>query len=113
MPLRDEDFENVDAGEPHLLLPREGWYPAKFHSCETREYGSWGEKLIFHWHVFLSSDTTHFVPVNRYYNVERDGGGRFKFGPLHDFRKDWIAANRGRLPSHPSRLPMKIWRQSL
>lgn len=111
--LRDEDFENVDAGEPHILIPNEGNYPARFDYGETKHYTSWGEKLIFHWIVFLSQDQSQSVSLNRYYNLERSGGGQFKFGPLHDYRKDWIAARRGKVPVDRTRLSISIWKKSL
>lgn len=113
MKLRDQDFDNVDPGEPRFLIPQEGWYPAQFIDYESKLYGSWGEKLIFQWKVFTSFDKNKPVILCRYYNLERKGGGQFKFGPLHDYRKDWVAANGGRHPLDRSRLSISIWKERL
>jgi hypothetical protein len=113
MPLRDEDFDNVDPGEPRILIPEEGWYPGMVNSYEAKPYGRWGEKLIFHWKVFTSFDKSKSVTLCRYYNFQRKGGGQFKFGPLHDYRKDWVAANGGRHPLERSRLSISIWKERL
>lgn len=113
MEVRDEDFDNVDAGEPRFLIPDEGWYPAQLSSYETKRYGGWGNKLIFRWKVFTSKDKTAFKLIPRYYNYERDGGGRFRFGPLHAYRRDWIAANGGRHPINRSKLPCSILKTGL
>lgn len=113
MQVRDEDFDNVNPGEPHVLIPNEGWYPAEFDGVESKFYGSWGEKLIVQWKVFTSNDLTAFKMIPRYYNVERDKGNRFKFGEFHEYRRDWIRSNRGRHPLVRSRLPLSIWKQSL
>jgi hypothetical protein len=113
MPLRDEDFDNVNPGEPRFLIPQEGCYFAQFIDYKSKPYGSWGEKLIFQWKVFTSFDKSKPVTLSRYYNLERTGGGQFKFGPLHDYRKDWIAANGGRHPLERSRLPISIWKERL
>jgi hypothetical protein len=108
MELRDEGFENVNPGEPRFWV-REGQYPAQFMVHEIKRY-SWGEKIIFHWKVFTSNDLTQFQLLDRYYNLKRDKGGRFQFGPLHDYRKDWIAANGGRHPVERHRLLITIYR---
>ncbi|THJ19196.1 MAG: hypothetical protein CAF45_016315 [Nitrospira sp. CG24E] len=110
MQLRDEDFDNVDPGKPRILVAGEGGWPAQFAGYETKHYGKWGEKLIFQWKVFTSIDKSKFETLIRYYNLSRNGGERFQFGPLHDFRKDWVAANGGRLPLNPSRLSLSIWK---
>lgn len=111
MDVRDEDFENVNPGEPRFLIP-EGEYPAQFIDRELKYYG-WGEKLLLHWKIFTSKDLTQFQMLDRFYNVKRDKGGRFQFGPLHDYRKDWIAANGGRHPAERCRLPIAIFRHGL
>lgn len=113
MPVTDKDFENVDPGELRILIPKEGWYPAQYNGYKTVFYDGWGEKLIFQWNVFTSSDKSKSVPLKRYYNLERKGGGRFKIGPLHAFRKDWVAANGGKVPMDRSSLPIPIWTTSL
>ena len=109
MEIRDEDFDNVNPGELRFLL-QEGRYPAQYNGYEAKHYGRWGEKLIFQWKVFTSIDRDKFQMLCRYYNITRDKGGRFKFGPLHDYRKDWIAANGGKILSDRSRLPLSIFR---
>jgi hypothetical protein len=111
MELRDEDFENINPGEPRPLI-EEGLWPAQWLGREARVYG-WGEKLIFEWKVFMAFDKTRSVSLSRFYNAERDKAKRFVFGPLHDYRKDWVAANGGRLPLDRSRLPLSIWRDRL
>jgi hypothetical protein len=110
MELRDEDFDNVNPGELRILIPNEGWYPAQFVGYKGKRYGSWGEKLLFQWKVFTSFDKCKSVSLCRYYNLERKGGGQFQFGPLHDYRKDWVAANGGKHPLDPKRLPLSIWK---
>jgi hypothetical protein len=109
MQIREEDFENVNPGEQRILLV-EGYWPAEFVSCESKNYGVWGEKLIFHWKVFTSLDKRTFRILYHWHNCQRDKGGRFKFGPLHSYRKDWIAANHGKMPLDPRRLPLSIWK---
>lgn len=110
MQLRDEDFDNVNPGEPRILLAGEGGWPAQFAGYEAKRYGQWGEKMIFRWKVFTSVDKSKVVTLPRYYNCDRDNGGRFKFGPLHAYRKDWVAANGGKLLQDRSRLPLSIWK---
>lgn len=111
MDLRDEDFENVNPGEPRIFM-LDGQYPAQFIGRKSKHY-SWGEKLIFHWRVFISRDLTESKTLDRYYNAHRDKAGRFLFGDLHGYRKDWIAANGGKHPSLRSRLPITIFGNSL
>lgn len=113
MELRDEDFDNVNPGEPRFLIPQEGGYPAQFIGSEIKRYGRWGEKLIFKWKVFTSQGIDNFVILWRYYNLERDNGGRMKFGPLHAYRKDWVAANGDKHPLNRSRLPLSIFQERL
>jgi len=113
MELRDEDFANVNPGETRVLIPEEGWYRAQFNGYEAKRYGRWGEKLIFQWKVFTSHDKASFKMLYRYYNLDRDKGERFKFGPLHAYRKDWVAANRGRHPLNRASLPLSIFREHL
>lgn len=112
MDIRDEDFDNVNPGEQRFLL-QEGWYPAQLNGCEAKHYGRWGEKLIFQWKVFTSNDKIAFKMIPRYYNLDRDKGGRYKFGPLSGYRKDWVAANGGKLLENRSRLPLSIFRERL
>lgn len=113
MELRDEDFDNVNPGEPRFLIPHEGGYPAQFIGYEARHYPRWGEKLIFRWKVFTSLDRSTSHTLCRYYNLTRDPANRFRFGPLHDYRKDWIAGNGGRHLSDRSRLPLSLWQERL
>ena len=113
MQLRDEDFDHVNPGEPRILIPREGSYPAQFNGYESKHYGLWGEKLVFQWKVFTSKDKDAFTMLNRYYNLARDGGGRLKFGDFHDYRRDWVRANGGRLPMVRSKLPLSIFQEHL
>src|SRR5262249_47499289 len=109
MQLREEDFDNVNPGEARPLI-EEGLWPADFVGLESRS-GRWGEKLYANWKVFIAPGKGQFVVLPRYYTVERDGGGRFKFGRLHAYRKDWIASNGGRVPLDANRLPPSIWQK--
>ena len=110
MQIHEEDFENVDPGEPRILFPDEGVWPAQFIRWEAKGYGPWGEKLIVQWRVLSACPTSSPVTLSRYYNLQRGAGNRFKFGPLHAFRKDWIAANGGRHPLDRSKLPLSIFK---
>lgn len=110
MQICDEDFENIDPGEPRVLIAEEGIWPAQFVSFQTKTYGQWGEKLIIQWRVFIHHDKSKHVMLCRFYNLQRDRGNRLKFGPLHDYRKDWIAANGGRHPLDRSKLPLSIFK---
>lgn len=60
-----------------------------------------------------SPDQLSDVDIPGFYNLERDGGGRYKFGAHHAYRKDWIVANGGKLPGNPNRLPLTIFRERL
>jgi len=111
MEIRDEDFDHVDPGEPRVLI-EEGVWPARWLRHEAKVYG-WGEKLIFHWEVFMAFDRSRSLSLNRFYNAKRDRANRFCFGPLHDYRKDWVSANRGRHPLERSRLSISIWKERL
>ena len=113
MPVCDDDFNNVNPGEIRVLLPDEGCYPAQFIGYEAKRYSGWGEKLICQWKVLTTPDRTHFTILPRYYNLERDGGNRFKFGPLHDYSKDWVAANGGRHPLDRCNRSISIFRERL
>jgi hypothetical protein len=108
--MRDEDFDNVDLGQIRPWLP-EGYYPAKWKGREIKEY-SWGEKLIFQWEVFTSSDLKDPVILSTYYNARRGPGNRFIFGPCHNYRKDWVSANAGKLPVG-NQLSLSVWQQKL
>lgn len=105
--LRDQDFENVDPGEARVWLPG-GIYLAKVLRRDIKHY-SWGEKLIFDWAVHTSKDLSQSETLHGYYNVKRNGGNRLCFGPGHAYRRDWIAANEGKLPSDPKRLPPAVF----
>jgi len=107
MKIRDEDFDNVNPGEPRVLI-EEGVWPARWLRREAKVYG-WGEKLIFHWEVFMACDKSRFVVLNCFYNAKRDRAKRFQFGQLHNYRKDWVAANGGRASLDRSKLPLTIW----
>lgn len=109
MELHDEEFDNVNPGESIILIPSQGFYPAQFSRREIRQYGTWGTKLLFYWKVFVTPDMTTSVDLVRYYNAERDKAGRFKFGPLHGYRQDWVAANRGKVPLAREKLPPSIF----
>lgn len=107
--MKDEDFENINPGEQRPWLP-EGLYPGEWESYSTRFYNDFGEKLIFKWTVFTSVDLTKSVKLYHYYGLKRDGGGRFVFGDLHDYRKDWVAGNNGRLLMDRKKLPLSLWK---
>ena len=105
------DFEDVEAGEPRRLLPQPGVYPAEYVTHFIRKFASWGEKLIFEWKVFTNPnlDPKQTVKLCRYYNVKRTRAGKFCFGDGHDYRKDWIAANGGRLPLDRGKVPFTVF----
>lgn len=112
MKLRDEDFENVDPGESRPLI-EEGVWPAQYLRKEGIPPGRYGEKLYVWWKVFMSLDKGRSVVLPRYYNIERNKGGRPKFGHHHAFRRDWVQSNDGRLPLEPNKLPLSIWERGL
>jgi len=100
----DDEFENVNPGKPRLSIP-DGIYPARYVD-KTITFMRWGEKLVITWKVFISVDfrdaemrNEGYVFLQGYYNINRDEGNRLVFGPHSAYRKDWIAANNGRLPS--------------
>ena len=109
MQLGDEDFDNVNPGEPRILID-EGLWPAAFVGMEIRP-SRWGEKLCVSWKVFMNLDRSRFHVLTRFYNLQRDGGGRFKFGHLHAYRGDWIVANHGKLPMDPKKLPPTVFKK--
>lgn len=111
MQLRDEDFENVDPGEPRPLI-EEGVWLAQWQGREAKVYG-WGEKLNFRWKVFMAFDKSRSVNLSRFYNAIRNRAKRFLFGDLHDYRRDWVAANGGRHPLERSKLPLSIFQERL
>jgi hypothetical protein len=98
------DFNNINPGESKFLVPP-GVYPARFLDREAKTYVPWGEKLVFRWQIFTAYDLSSSITLYRYYNLERDGGGRFMFGDGHHYWKDWVAANDGRRPIERKRLP--------
>ncbi len=105
--VQDEDFEDIDPGEPRVLI-EERTYTALWQKKEVRKY-PFGEKLVFFWNVHMSADLSRSVSLCGYYSLTRNRAGRFIFGPHHGYRHDWIAANDGRLPSNPKHLPSRIW----
>ena len=112
--LDDDEFNDVNAGDPRPFMA-EGIYPALW-AARTRKKYKWGEKLIFTWTVFTTINfrnpamKDNCVSLPGYYNVRRDKGKRPIFGPGSAYRKDWIAANDGRLPQPPHRLPLSVFR---
>lgn len=112
MDLRDEDFNNVNPGEPRILI-EQGMWPAQYLRKEGRPPGRYGEKLYVWWRIFMSLDKGRSVVLPRYYNIERDKGGRLKFGHHHAFRRDWVQSNYGRLPLEPNKFPPSIWEQGV
>ena len=109
--MKDEDFENIVPVDPLPLL-QEGVYPMRYRGRRTTRY-SYGEKLVFDYEVGLVPDFRDSKTLSRYYNVKRNAAGRFKFGPLHDYRRDWIAANYGKWPAHPGRLPLSVFQSKV
>lgn len=97
------EFENINSGEQRIYI-QPGVYRGKLQKWEMKN-GRYGEKLYFSWEVFLGGNGERTVTLCRFYNVKRDENGRLIFGDGHDYRKDWIRANRGRLPPSRSRLP--------
>jgi hypothetical protein len=110
--LLDDDFENVAGGEPLPWLPP-GLYPAQLVRSRKRMYVGWGEKKIFHWEVFMSPDLKRYVELLQFHAVNRDDKGKAIFGHHCRLRKDWIAANGGKLPSDSRRLPLSVFRKLL
>jgi hypothetical protein len=111
--LTDADFENLAPGNRRTLI-HPGCYPARFRDRRL-DYRrkDWGEKLVCDWEVYPDPSTKQFVVLSRYYNITRDGGGRFIFGHGHDYRNDWIMANRGKHPLEKYRLPVTIFKNGL
>lgn len=111
----DDEFNNIDPGDPPVLLAQ-GVYPALWEKRTIRQT-PWGEKLSFHWRVFSSSPfrgstvrEDSGTSLSSYYNIKRDKGNRFKFGKHHAYRKDWIAANNGKLPQPAHSLPLSVFK---
>jgi hypothetical protein len=102
--MNDEDFNSINPGESKLWVPP-GQYPAQYLDFKTRLYRPWGEKLVFRWRIFIACDLSNSITLYRYYNLKRDGGGRFMFGDGHDYWKDWVAANNGKRPLNREKLP--------
>ena len=50
----DDEFKNVNSGNPPLWIP-EGIYPAQLVDREITST-PWGEKLVFSWNVFISTE---------------------------------------------------------
>ncbi len=107
--FEDEDFENVNPGDARTLIAAEGIYPALWKG-RTPSASPWGPKIQFEWLVYLSPDFSQSVRLHAYYNAKRDAGNRFRFGPNHAFRKDWIAANRGILPARSTALSLSLFK---
>ena len=109
--LSDDDFENVAGGDLLPWLPP-GDYPGRCLGRQKKLY-SWGEKDIWEWEVWISGDAKGCVQLSRFYHVNRDDRGRRIYGPYCGYRKDWIAANFGKPPGDPRRLPPSIFRNRL
>jgi hypothetical protein len=107
--LTDEDFENINPGDARTWIAAAGVYPAIWKD-RTSSASPWGPKIKFEWLVYVTQDFSRSVTLHAFYNAKRDRGNRFKFGPNHAFRKDWIAANRGVLPSRPTALPLSVFK---
>jgi hypothetical protein len=107
--LRPEDFENLANGAPQPWC-QPGGYIARWLGGEIR-FTPWGEKLYFSWRIYLTLrlDERDSIVVYRYHDLTRDGGGRFVFGALHSYRRDWIAANWGKYPSRFNSLPYSVF----
>ncbi len=110
--FEDDDFENVNPGDARTLISVQGIYPASWKG-RTPSASPWGPKIKFQWLVYTALDYSQSVALNGYYNAKRDRSKRFTFGPNHAFRKDWIAANRGILPSLPTALPLSVFRDGM
>jgi hypothetical protein len=109
----DDEFKNVNAGQPLILIP-EGIYPARLVGKEIKRT-PWGEKLVLTWEVFTSPDFRDAgrrndctVLLQRYYNIKRDKG-KLVLGPHSNYHKDWIAANKGRHPEPRHSLPPSVF----
>jgi hypothetical protein len=106
--MRDEDFENIDAGPPLILIP-EGYYPADCLGYQAWKYGpEWGERLIVAWKVILSIDQQHTVDLTSYYTIRRNPAGRFCATDRCGYHRDWIKANDGKLPTRRNCLPFHV-----
>jgi hypothetical protein len=110
--LSDDDFENVAGGEPLPWLPPDQ-YPARLVRSRKKMYLGWGEKKIFHWQVYISPDLKQHVELLQFHGVTRDDKGNAIFGHHSRYRKDWIAANGGRLPYDPRRLSLSVFKKLL
>src|SRR6478736_4696622 len=91
----EDAFENLSPSEQRVFLPP-GQYPGKFLRWEEVNT-PWGLKLCVYWQVFPSGEDQKSVQLRRHYNLSTDKDGKWIFGDGHDYRKDWIRANRGRL----------------
>lgn len=111
--LSDAEFENLAPGNRRPWIPP-GLYPARFKTRRLdQRRKDWGEKLVCDWDVYLDPSIKASVLLCRYYNITRDGGGRFIFGDGHDYRTDWVMANKGKLTYERQRLPVTIFEKGL
>jgi hypothetical protein len=111
--LRPEDFENLGDGAPRpFQVP--GVYLGRSIGGTTEDTPH-GEKIYHKYRVYLTLDLEDrdSIILCRYYSLERDGGGRFIFGADHSYRRDWIAANRGKLPIRFNSLPFSVFEDKL
>ncbi len=92
-------------GDCKPYIPAEGIYPARFEGIE-RVCSPWGDKLKAQWTVFTCRKMIQSVVLYRYYNGTRGLGGRLKFGPNHDFYRDWTSMNNGVPPRRSDRFPV-------
>ena len=109
--LNDAAFENLEPVGTSVLL-EEGVYPARWLSWHLRKY-RFGEKVIFEWEVYPNGDQKEKHTLQAFYNAKYGPTGGLQFGPRHSYRKDWIAANRGRWPPNPRNLSLSVWGKGL
>jgi len=107
-----DEFDDIEPGQARVLL-QPGLYPAQYVSRSFRRFNGWGEKLIVQWKVFLSANKQHHVTLSRYYNVQRNKALRLVIGDGHCYRKDWIAANNGRVSIERTRLPFSVFEDKM
>jgi hypothetical protein len=108
----EDAFDNLSPGEQRVLLTP-GLYPGRFLRWKEKQT-PWGPKLEVYWNVFPSEDEKKSVQLRRHYNLSKDNkNDRWIFGDGHDYRKDWIRANRGRLPYSRTQLPISKFREGI
>jgi hypothetical protein len=109
----EDAFENLGEGEPQRVLLIPGEYLGRYIRWKETQT-PWGPKLDVYWNVFLSGAEKKYVQLRRHYNLPTDKkNAKWIFGDGHDYRKDWIRANRGRLPYSRTRLPIGKFREGI